>query len=178
MEGRVSNGSVCSLLALCWPQRVVGLVPLRLFPTLQMIGYAMKMFKSLVVLLMATPLIAGCATSSVTFIKRGTNEMGTGIANGLGQTLEARIGQKTCQGEYTTVPSSGGIGLIQAHGRGPGGTASLHGTSYFQSSGGLAVGLMTCSDGDAWRCEISYHGTRGYGVCVGADDAVYDVICK
>jgi hypothetical protein len=36
--------------------------------------------------------------------------------------------------------------------------------------------MLICDDGDIWRCEIRHDGASGYGVCVGKDGTVYDII--
>lgn len=134
----------------------------------------MKRLQVIPMLLVATLLVSGCA-SEITFVKRGTNEVGYGRADGMGQKLSASIGSKSCSGDYTTVSSGSGFGLISAFGSGGG---VLNATSTWVSMGGIAAGIMKCSDGDVLRCEVKFEGTKGYGVCRGGDDQIYDVIAK
>lgn len=120
-------------------------------------------------------ILAGC-TSGLTVVKRGSSEMGTGHADAVGQTLSAQIGGKTCSGEYTTVANASGTSLLTTYG-GDGGVSQSYGNHF--SDTGRAMGIMTCSDGDVWRCEVAYAGTAGYGVCVSnRDGTVYDVMAK
>jgi hypothetical protein len=126
------------------------------------------------VLLVSALLLSSCA-SEITFVKRSTNEVGYGRADGMGQKLSASIGSKSCSGDYTTVSSGGGFGLISAYGSGG---RVMNATSTWVSLGGIAAGIMKCSDGDVLRCELKFEGTRGYGVCRGGDDQIYDVIAK
>ena len=117
--------------------------------------------------------IVGCA-SSLTYVNRESSEIGTGTADGVLQKLTANFPNKTCEGEYTTVAQGGGFGLLNAYGT----SGFATGTSAWLSVGGVAFGILKCSDGDVLRCEVQYSGTAGYGVCVGKDNTAYDVMAR
>jgi hypothetical protein len=117
--------------------------------------------------------LIGC-TSSLTYVNRQTNEIGTGSADGLQKKLTAKFNNKTCEGDYTAV-QGGSVGILNTYGsQGNVGGGTLSSISL----GGVAFGILKCSDGDVIRCEVKYSGSSGFGVCIGKDNQLYDVMAK
>jgi len=117
--------------------------------------------------------LAGCSPSAdVMLVRRDSSESGSGTVQAAGQRLTAVIGSKKCSGNFATVPDFASSGLLNTYGQKNNATATVS----ISSATGNAAGLLTCDDGDVWRCEIRHSGPSGYGICVGKDGAVYDVV--
>lgn len=140
-------------------------------------------------------LLAGCS-ADVMIARRDSSLTGRGTVEAIGKRLSASIGEKKCNGNFANVRDFSGVGLINTYGQrndttnvvlssttgSATGTATTTGsstnvgTNVVASTTGLAKGMLSCSDGDLWRCEIRHDGPSGYGVCVGKDGTVYDII--
>lgn len=127
----------------------------------------------------ATFLLTGCSAGMV-IAKRDTSETGRGTFESLGKTVSISIGTKNCSGHYATVRDRSEVGLINAYGQrtsaGVLASGTITGTVQSSSTTGYAKGLLTCTDGDLLRCEVKHDGPSGYGVCVGRDGSIYDLI--
>jgi len=119
--------------------------------------------------------LAGCSAGMV-IAKRDTSETGRGTFQAYTKKLSIDFGAKSCTGHYASVRDRSEIGLISAYSHSGSATVSTTGTLQTSSSTGYAKGILTCNDGDIWRCEVKHDGPSGYGICVGKDGAIYDVI--
>jgi hypothetical protein len=151
--------------------------------------------KSMALMLASTLLVAGCA-ADVMIARRDSTLTGRGTVEAIGKRLSATIGGKQCNGNFANVRDSSSVGLINTYGTtndstnlsltSPTGTATGVATSSGSSTTvrtvtaasttGNAKGMLICDDGDVWRCEIRHDGASGFGVCVGKDGTVYDII--
>lgn len=131
------------------------------------------MKKNNITLLFLSFFLIGC-TSSLTYVNRQTSEIGSGSADGLQKKLTAKFKDKTCEGDYTAV-QGGSFGILNTYGsQGNVGAGTLSSVSL----GGVAFGILKCNDGDVIRCEVKYSGSSGFGVCIGKDNQLYDVMAK
>ena len=139
--------------------------------------------------------LTGCA-ADVMIARRDSSLTGRGTVEALGKRLTAVIGDKSCNGNFANVRDSSSVGLINTYGQrtdttnltlntptgtttgvaSSSGASTNVGTSVVSSTTGNAKGMLICNDGDLWRCEIRHDGPSGYGVCVGKDGTVYDII--
>jgi hypothetical protein len=147
-------------------------------------------------LLCAVIFLVGCAAADVMISRRDTTATGRGTVEPVGNRLTATLGDKKCSGNFSNVADYSTVGLINMYRQhqnttnlsvntgittaagtaSSSGTSSAVGTTTVSSTTGTARGMLMCSDGDVWRCEVRHDGPSGYGVCVGKDGAIYDII--
>jgi hypothetical protein len=106
-----------------------------------------------IVAILTVTLLAGCH-HNLTLVSREGSETGKGKATGAGGSghLSIDLHGKHYEGQWVSVASGGGIGLIQTYGAHP--TSGTVISSGAQSTGNA---LLSSADGSGLRCDVRIH---------------------
>lgn len=124
------------------------------------------------------PFIAACS-HTVTMYPRGGGDIGTGTLNDGSRDITVNLKGKQYSGKFVRNQSYG-FGIGQSFGAGSTGVIMKPGfnTSAVMGASNQATAVLT-SGADVLRCElVVVNASDGSGVCVDANNLVYDVLIK
>lgn len=124
------------------------------------------------------PFIAACS-HTVTMYPRGGGDIGTGTLNDGSRDITVNLKGKQYTGKFVRNQSYG-FGIGQSFGTGSTGLIMKPGfnTSAVMGASNQATAVLT-SGSEVLRCElVVVNASDGSGVCVDANNLVYDVLIK
>lgn len=124
-------------------------------------------------------MLAGCSHALELHSRDGAPS-GSGSAEEVMRSVTIDLGGKVYRGTYTFNGGSVISTTSTAFGsssRGGTATATAYGTTYAPGSGNGRI-FATSGPGDSIRCEFSFRGMNGLGVCSDNSGRVYDLVIR